>query len=52
MIGAHYSTKTDTGALVYNFRDIFLWPSGVALVAAIALFLFFHPPRDGASNHS
>jgi nucleoside transporter len=28
-----------------DFEKLFLVPSGVALVAAIALFLFFHPPE-------
>ena len=30
----------------YKFDELFLWPSGTALVAAIVLFLFFWPPRE------
>ncbi len=33
---------------VYQFNQIFLYPSGVALVAAVLLFLFFHPPHKSA----
>ncbi len=41
LIGNHY--KTDAG---YAFDKIFLYPSGVAVAAAAALFLLFHPPRE------
>src|SRR5437868_4364994 len=33
----------------YQFNKLFLWPSGTALVAAIALCLLFHPPRHAGS---
>jgi hypothetical protein len=29
-----------------NYRSMFLFPSAVATLAAIALALFFHPPKD------
>ncbi len=30
----------------YQFNQIFLYPSGIALIAAVVLFLFFHPPHS------
>jgi nucleoside transporter len=36
--------KVPGAAAPTNFGQLFLVPSGVALVAAIALFIFFHPP--------
>ena len=29
-----------------NYQTLFLIPSGTALVAAVLLLLFFHPPRS------
>jgi hypothetical protein len=34
---------------IYQFNKIFLWPAGTALLAALALMLFFHPPRETAT---
>jgi MFS family permease len=31
---------------VTDYRSLFLWPTGLALVAAILLALFFRPPRQ------
>jgi nucleoside transporter len=52
-LGSMYSEKLSDGSLHYQFKNIFLVPSGIALLAAIALFLFFHPPQKSeqpASN--
>jgi nucleoside transporter len=34
----------------FDFRRLFLWPSGTALLAAILLLLFFHPPARAAAD--
>jgi len=40
-----YFTSTGTdGVQVVDFSKMFLIPSGIAVVAAVLLFLFFHPP--------
>jgi MFS family permease len=36
--------KTASGDPVYDFKAIFLYPTGAALFAALLLLLFFHPP--------
>ncbi len=41
MLGQYYKVGD-----VYQFRSIFLWPSGIALAAAVVLALFFRPPRQ------
>jgi len=33
-----------------DFRGLFLVPCGVATLAAIALALFFHPPKSGTDG--
>ena len=38
-----------TGGVV-NFRGLFLIPCGAAIVAAVLLFLLFHPPAKAASD--
>ncbi|MGH2550518.1 MAG: MFS transporter, partial [Thermomicrobiales bacterium] len=35
---------------VVDYRSLFLVPAGAALVAAILLALFFHPPKTAAKN--
>jgi MFS family permease len=45
-VGKYYSTETAPGEVVYEFNKLFLWPSGLALIAAAALFVFFRPPRE------
>ena len=37
---------------VVNFRGLFLVPCFIATVAAIALGLFFHPPKVGSEGNS
>ena len=37
---------TDATTQVVNFRGLFLLPLGCALAAAVALALFFHPPKQ------
>jgi MFS family permease len=34
----------------YRFNELFLWPAGTALVAAIVLFACFWPPRQAAKS--
>jgi nucleoside transporter len=41
MLGQHYKVGD-----VYQFNKIFLWPSGIALAAAVVLAIFFRPPRN------
>ncbi|HEX4129015.1 MAG TPA: MFS transporter, partial [Pirellulales bacterium] len=45
-LGEYYRSQTASGEVVYDFHKLFLWPSGLALIAAAVLFLFFHPPRE------
>ncbi len=46
-LGERYKTGD-----VYDFHSLFLVPAGVAFIAALYLFLFFHPPeRADASPH-
>ena len=33
----------------FDFKSIFLYPSGAALFAALLLLLFFHPPKKSAA---
>jgi nucleoside transporter len=42
------TTPTDGGTPVVNFSRMFLIPSGAAVVAAVLLYLFFHPPATAA----
>jgi len=37
---------------VTDYRSLFLVPTGMAIVAAVLLLLFFHPPKDGATDTS
>jgi nucleoside transporter len=37
---------------VYDFKEIFMYPCGVALAAVVLLLLFFHPPRLKAQHPS
>jgi len=43
---ANVFTEGDGAQKLTNYRNMFLLPSAVAALAAIALALFFHPPRD------
>jgi hypothetical protein len=40
----YFTTKATDGTEVVDFSKMFLIPCGAAVVAAILLFLFFHPP--------
>lgn len=40
--------KEYTTGDVVNYRELLLYPAGAALVAAVLLFLFFHPPQNTA----
>lgn len=40
--------KTADGAI--DYQQLFLVPAGIALVAAIFLFVFFHPPEKSAAS--
>ncbi|HWB00405.1 MAG TPA: MFS transporter, partial [Pirellulales bacterium] len=51
-LGEHYRLASGSEAAAYDFSKLFLWPSGLALIAAVALFVFFRPPRDAASLSS
>jgi nucleoside transporter len=44
-----YTTKLEDGTSVINFHGLFLVPMACAVVAAIALALFFHPPRQDSA---
>ncbi len=44
--------KTFTVDKVTNFKGLFLVPCGASLLAAVALALFFHPPRKTAPGVS
>lgn len=43
---ANVFTQGDGAQKLINYRNMFLFPSAVALLAAIALAMFFHPPRE------
>jgi MFS family permease len=46
-LAANVFTQGDSAAeKITNYRNMFLFPSAVAALAAIALALFFHPPKD------
>jgi nucleoside transporter len=42
--------KVFTQDEVTNFRNLFLVPTAISTIAAIALALFFHPPKDQEST--
>jgi MFS family permease len=44
----YFTTKATDGSDVVDFSKMFLIPCGAAVVAAILLFLFFHPPDKAA----
>jgi nucleoside transporter len=52
MLGEKYTLAEATGPGQLQFDKIFLWPSGLAFIAAAALFLFFHPPREASGEIS
>ncbi len=51
LIQSVYTTTSETGAHVTNFRGLFLVPLFSAVGAAIALALFFHPPKKETMAH-
>jgi nucleoside transporter len=46
-----FTTEVD-GQKIVDYQKLFLIPSGTALVAAVLLLLFFHPPRSAAENRA
>jgi len=44
----YFTSKGTDGVDVVDFSRMFLIPSGTAVVAAVLLFLFFHPPATAA----
>lgn len=50
-LGDMYKSTSASGAVVYDFRNMFLVPAGIALAAAVILVLFFHPPKK-AEEHA
>jgi nucleoside transporter len=42
--------KTEAGQPIYDFQGIFLYPLVTALVAALLLLVFFHPPARAAGR--
>jgi len=48
-LGTYFSHKASDGTDVVNFSQMFLIPSGTALIAAIILVLFFHPPAKAVA---
>jgi predicted MFS family arabinose efflux permease len=45
-LGDKMSTRDAAGVAHVMYDKLFLVPAGLALVAAVILFLFFHPPKD------
>jgi nucleoside transporter len=46
----HFTSTGTDGVQVVDFSKMFLIPSGIAVVAAVLLFLFFHPPASAAAT--
>ena len=44
----YFTSKGAGGVEIVDFSKMFLIPSGTAVVAAVLLFLFFHPPATAA----
>lgn len=44
MLVAHFSTPTAEGGTTVDYQSLFLVPSGLAVLAALILALFFRPP--------
>lgn len=42
---SRYSTKDANGEVIIQYGTLLLYPAGAALIGAIILFLFFHPPK-------
>ncbi|MEO8114630.1 MAG: MFS transporter, partial [Phenylobacterium sp.] len=47
LMGVFSQPGADGGAAVVDYRTLFLVPTGMALVAALILALFFRPPERG-----
>jgi nucleoside transporter len=52
-LGDYFTTRAaEAGAAdVINFRQMFLIPALAALIAAVILALFFHPPQKATAEH-
>jgi nucleoside transporter len=48
-LGSYFSHKASDGTDIVNFSQMFLIPSGAALIAAIILMLLFHPPAKAVT---
>ncbi|MEO6597816.1 MAG: MFS transporter [Planctomycetota bacterium] len=46
------TTRYTDGAGVVDYRALFLWPTGMALGAAVLLAVAFHPPKIGVMGES
>jgi nucleoside transporter len=49
-VGEHLGDRYPTADGAIDFRSLYLVPAAGAVIAAICLLLFFHPPAAGAPN--
>lgn len=47
---ASFTTKNAAGLTIVDWNSYFKYPAGVALGAAVLLFLFFHPPKQPTTS--